>query len=181
MKTIIITGASSGIGEQTTLLFASRGWQVAATMRNPKNLTMFAGNDNIRAYQLDVTDKGSIAPCFERIIGDFGRVDALVNNAGVYATDPLEVTSDGMIDSIVDTNIAGVVRATRAIIPHFRQNGAGVIVNVSSIAGRATMPFQSVYHTSKWAVEGDRAGGCQNPALPRDGRGSGGRLPGRIP
>ncbi len=154
MKTIIITGASSGIGEQTALLFASRGWQVAATMRNPKNLSMFAGHDNIRTYQLDVTDKGSIAPCFERIIGDLGRVDALVNNAGVYATDPLETTSDGMIDSIVDTNIKGVVRATRAIVPHFRQNGAGVIVNVSSIAGRATMPFQSVYHTSKWAVEG---------------------------
>ncbi len=160
MKTIIITGASSGIGEQTALLFASRGWQVAATMRNPKNLTMFEGQENIRTYLLDVTDKDAISPCFERIIGDFGRMDALVNNAGVYTTYPLEATSEEMIDSIIQTNIAGVVLATRAIIPHFRHNGAGVIVNMASIAGRITTPFQSVYHTSKWAVEGFSEGLC---------------------
>jgi NAD(P)-dependent dehydrogenase (short-subunit alcohol dehydrogenase family) len=153
-KTIIITGASSGIGEQAALLFASRGWQVAAIVRNPEKLQMFAGSDNIRTYRLDVTDRDAIAPCFERIIADHGRVDAIVNNAGVYTTDPLETTPDGMIDSIIDTNIKGVVRATRAIIPHFRERGGGVIVNIASIAGRVTTPFQSVYHASKWAVEG---------------------------
>ncbi len=160
IRTIIITGASSGIGKETALLFASRDWQVAATMRNPKNLSMFAGQENIRTYLLDVNDKESIAPCFARIIGELGRVDALVNNAGVYTTDPLEATSEEMIDAIVDTNIKGVIRATRAIIPHFRQNGAGVIVNMASIAGRITTPFQSVYHTSKWAVEGFSEGLC---------------------
>ncbi len=160
MKTIIITGASSGIGYQTALLFAEKGWQVAATVRNPEKLSMFSGHGNIRTWLLDVTDRDSIAPCFERIIGDVGRVDVLVNNAGVYTTSPLEVTPDGMIDSIVDTNIKGVVWGTRAIIPHFRKNGAGTIVNVASIAGRITTPFQSVYHTSKWAVEGFSEGLC---------------------
>jgi NADP-dependent 3-hydroxy acid dehydrogenase YdfG len=154
MKTIIITGASSGIGEQTALLFASKGWQVAATMRNPKHLQMFADHKNIRTYLLDVADRDSIAPCFERIIGDFGKVDALVNNAGIYTTAPLEVAADEMIENVIDTNVKGVLYASRAIVSHFRSNRSGTLVNVSSLAGRITIPFQSVYHTSKWAVEG---------------------------
>jgi NADP-dependent 3-hydroxy acid dehydrogenase YdfG len=154
MKTIIITGASSGIGEQTALLFASKGWQVAATMRNPKNLKMFADHPNIRTYLLDITDRDSIVPCFDRIINDFGRIDALVNNAGIYSTAPLESADSESIESMLDTNVKGVVYTSRAIIPHFRSNRSGTLVNVSSLAGRITIPFQSVYHTSKWAVEG---------------------------
>jgi NADP-dependent 3-hydroxy acid dehydrogenase YdfG len=115
---------------------------------------MFADHKNIRTYLLDVADRDSIAPCFERIIGDFGRIDALVNNAGIYTTAPLEVATDESIENVIDTNIKGVLYVSRAIVPHFRRNGAGTLVNVSSLAGRITIPFQSVYHTSKWAVEG---------------------------
>lgn len=154
MKTIIITGASSGIGEQTALLFANKGWRVAATMRNPKSLTMFAGHANIKTYPMDVTDPPSIEAAIGQIIKDFGHIDVLVNNAGVYTTDPLEASTDAIIDSVVDTNIKGVLLTARAVIPHFRENRAGVLVNVSSVAGRVTIPFQSIYHTSKWAVEG---------------------------
>ena len=120
----------------------------------PKNFRCSPITRISKTYLLDVTDKDSIAPCFERIIGDFGKVDVLVNNAGIYTTDPLEVSGDGIIESVIDTNIKGVVYGSRAIIPHFRKNGTGTIVNVSSVAGRITTPFQSVYHASKWAVEG---------------------------
>ncbi len=154
MKSIIITGASSGIGQQTALLFASKGWRVAATMRKPERLSMFDDQPNIKTYLLDVRDTPAIAPCFEKIVHDFGRVDVLVNNAGVYDTEPLEVTPDKTIDMIIDTNISALIYATRAIIPHFRKNKAGTIINISSVAGRITTPFQSIYHCSKWAVEG---------------------------
>jgi short-subunit dehydrogenase len=78
----------------------------------------------------------------------------MVNNAGIYTTNPLEQTSDETINDVVETNIKGVLFATKAILEHFRENRSGIIVNVSSIAGRVTFPFQSIYHTTKWAIEG---------------------------
>lgn len=87
MKTVLITGASSGIGKETAILFADRGWNVAATMRNPKNLSMFAGNKNIKAYFLDVKDLKSIKLCITQVITDFSKIDVIVNNAGIYTTD----------------------------------------------------------------------------------------------
>ena len=154
MKTILITGASSGIGKETAVLFAQKGWDVAATMRNPETLSLFADNNNITTYLLDVTDSGSVKSCIEKVLRDFGKIDVIVNNAGIYTTSPLELTSDEMIDNIVETNIKGVLNTTKAILEHFRKNKSGMIVNVSSIAGRVTFPFQSIYHTSKWAIEG---------------------------
>lgn len=154
MKTILITGASSGIGKETAILFAEKGWKVAATMRNRENLSMFADSKNIKTYLLDVKDKASVTACTGQVIRDFGKIDVIVNNAGVYMTNPLELTNDETIDDIVDTNIKGVLYTTKAILGHFRENKSGMIVNISSIAGRVTFPFQSVYHTSKWAVEG---------------------------
>lgn len=154
MKTILITGASSGIGKETAILFAEKGWNVAATMRSKQKLSMFADNKNIRTYLLEVKDKDSVASCIGQVIQDYGKIDAIVNNAGIYTINPLEVTPDEIIDDVVDTNIKGVLYTTKAILAHFRENKSGIIVNISSIAGRATFPFQSVYHTSKWAVEG---------------------------
>ena len=153
MKTIVITGASSGIGKETAVLFAEKGWKVAATVRNPE-FSQFAGHKNITTYLLDVKDKNSIESCIGKIISDFGKIDVMVNNAGIYTTGPLESAPDKTIEDIIDTNIKGVLYTAKAILNHFRENKSGTIINVSSIAGRVTFPFQSVYHTSKWAIEG---------------------------
>ena len=154
MKIILITGSSSGIGKETAILFAKKGWQVVATMRNSEHLTLFADIKNISTYVLDVKDKNSIKSCIKQVIQDFGKIDVIVNNAGVYTTNPLELTSDETIDNIVETNVKGFLYTTKTIVEHFRENKSGIIVNVSSIAGRVTFPFQSIYHTSKWAIEG---------------------------
>jgi len=154
MKTVLITGASSGIGKETAILFSKRGWNVAATMIEAELLSMFTDNKNITTYLLDVRDNDSVKKTIKQAIRDFGKIDVIVNNAGIYTTNPLEQTSDEMIHSIVETNIKGVVLTTKAILEHFRENKSGTIVNISSIAGRVTFPFQSIYHTSKWAIEG---------------------------
>lgn len=154
MKTILITGASSGIGKETAILFADKGWNVAATMRKKEGLSMFEGDKNIKTYLLDVKDKNSVTSCIQQVISDFGKIDVLVNNAGIYTVNPLEMTSDDVLDDIIETNIKGVLYTTKAVLEHFRGNKSGVIINISSIAGRATFPFQSVYHASKWAIEG---------------------------
>jgi NADP-dependent 3-hydroxy acid dehydrogenase YdfG len=154
MKTILITGASSGIGKETALLFVQKGWNVAATMKDAAHLSMFANHKNIATYLLNVKDNESVKTSIRQTIEDFGKIDVLVNNAGIYTTNPLEQTSDAIINDIVETNIKGMILTTKAILEHFRKNKSGIIVNVSSIAGRVTFPFQSVYHTSKWAIEG---------------------------
>lgn len=154
MKTILITGASSGIGKETSLLFAEKGWNVAAAMRNSADLQLFADHKNITTYLLDVRNKESIKECIRQVIKDSGKIDIIVNNAGLYTINPLELTPDETIDNIIETNVKGVLYTTKAILEHFRENKSGLIINISSIAGRATFPFQTVYHTSKWAVEG---------------------------
>lgn len=154
MKTVLVTGASNGIGKETAILFASKGWNVAATMRNPEYLSMFTDYQNITSYLLDVKDKHMIKACIGEVIRDSGKIDVIVNNAGIYTTNPLETSSEDMIDDVIKTNIKGVIHTTKTILEHFREHKSGTIINVSSIAGRVTFPFQSVYHTSKWAIEG---------------------------
>jgi NADP-dependent 3-hydroxy acid dehydrogenase YdfG len=154
MNTVLITGASSGIGMETALLFAKKGWRVIATLKNPVFSTPFADIKNIATYMMDVRDKGSIKTCIKQVIKDFGKIDVIVNNAGVYTTNPLELTADETMDDLIETNIKGFLQTTKVLIAHFRANKSGIIVNVSSIAGRVTFPFQSVYHTTKWAIEG---------------------------
>ena len=154
MKTVLITGASAGIGEETTKLFSQKGWNVAATMRNPQKGIALSKLHNVSVFQMDVKDIDSIKDCIDSVIQEFGKIDVLVNNAGVYTTDPLEVTPDEMVNNIIDTNIKGVINVSKVILKHFRNNKSGTIINISSIAGRTTFPFQTVYHSSKWAVEG---------------------------
>ena len=154
MKTIVITGSSSGIGKATAKHFAAQGWQVAATMRKPENESELGQIANIRLYQLDVTDQASIDSATAQILNNYEKVDVVLNNAGYGLIGPFEAASIGQIRRQFDTNVFGLMEVTRAFLPHFRANKAGLFLNVSSIGGRITYPLNSLYHSSKWAVEG---------------------------
>lgn len=154
MKSIVITGSSSGIGKATAKHFAAQGWRVAATMRKPENETELNQLENVSLYALDVTDEASIANAVAQILSDFGTVDVVLNNAGYAVAGPFEATTPAQIRRQFDTNVFGLMEVTRAFLPHFRENKAGLFLNVSSIGGRVTFPFISLYHSTKWAVEG---------------------------
>ncbi|MDB5978770.1 MAG: family oxidoreductase [Nevskia sp.] len=152
-QTVLITGASSGIGLATSRLFAAKGWNVIATLRNPAGSEL-AALDNVLVTRLDVEDPASIAPAIEAGIARFGRIDALVNNAGFGLYGLFEATPPEKIRQQFDVNVFGVMEVTRALLPHFRRNKAGVIVNVSSGAGIFTLPMISLYCASKFALDG---------------------------
>lgn len=154
MKTIVITGSSSGIGKATAKYFAEQGWTVAATMRKPENETELNQIENVSLYALDVTDDTSIATATEQILSDFGTVDVVLNNAGYGLMGVFEAASPEQINRQFDTNVFGLMSVTRAFLPHFRANQAGLFLNVSSIGGVVTFPLMSLYHSTKWAVEG---------------------------
>ncbi len=154
MKTIVITGTSSGIGKATAKHFAEQGWNVAATMRKPEIESELTQIKNIRLYQLDVTDQDSINEAAAQILSDYETVDVVLNNAGYGLSGPFEAASVEQIRQQFDTNVFGLMEVTRAFLPHFRANKAGMFLNVTSIGGRITYPLVSLYHSSKWAVEG---------------------------
>jgi len=153
-KTILITGASSGIGKETAKLFQSKGWNVIATMRNPENKTELKQLKNVLVAKLDVLDLDSIQKAFEEGIDKFGSIDVLVNNAGYGAYGPLEAFSKEKIVRQFNTNVIGLLDVTKTVLPHFRQNRKGIIINISSIGGKMTFPLGSLYHGTKFAVEG---------------------------
>lgn len=153
-KTVLITGASSGFGNLTAKKFQREGWNVVATMRNPSKETELNTLDNVMVSALDVTDKASIAESVATGISRFGRIDALVNNAGFALQGVMETTTDEQMRHQFDVNVFGMANVIQALLPHFRGNGAGVIINVSSIGGRTAFPYTTFYHASKFAVEG---------------------------
>jgi len=153
-KTIFITGASTGIGKETARLFQSKGWNVIATMRNPGNETELSKLDNVLVTRLDVLDLDSINNAINEGIQKFGKIDALLNNAGYGAYGPLESFSRESIVRQFNTNVIGLLDVTKALLPHFRQNKSGTIINISSIGGKMTFPLGSLYHGTKFAVEG---------------------------
>lgn len=153
-KTILITGASSGLGKGTAKLFQSKGWNVIATMRNPENESELAALDNILVTKLDVLNVGSIQNAVNESIKKFGKIDVLLNNAGYGAYGPLESFSRERIQRQFDTNVIGLLDVTKALLPHFRQNKNGLIINVSSVGGRMAFPLGSLYHGTKFAIEG---------------------------
>lgn len=154
MSTVLITGASSGIGKETAKHFHDKGWNVIATMRAPDKEEELAGLDDVLVTRLDVTDPQSIADAVGESIERFGGIDVLVNNAGYGAYGPLEATSMDTIRRQFDTNVVGLLETTKAVLPHFRARKGGTVVNISSIGGRITFPLGSLYHGSKFAVEG---------------------------
>ncbi|WP_033293963.1 SDR family oxidoreductase [Amycolatopsis jejuensis] len=153
-KTVLVTGTSSGLGRATAKLFHARGWNVIATMRAADRETELTQYDRMLVTRLDVQDSGSVEAAVAAGVQRFGRIDVLVNNAGYGAYGPLEATSEEKIRRQFDVNVVGLLTTTRAVLPHFRGNGSGAIVNVSSIGGRVTFPLGALYHGSKFAVEG---------------------------
>ena len=153
-QTILITGASSGIGKVTAKHFQERGWNVIATMRTPEKEEELSGLENILVTRLDVTDEASIAAAIAEGIDRFGKIDVLLNNAGYGAYGPLEAFPMDRIRRQFDTNVIGLLAVTKAILPHMRANKDGTIVNISSIGGQMTFPLGALYHGTKFAVEG---------------------------
>jgi NAD(P)-dependent dehydrogenase (short-subunit alcohol dehydrogenase family) len=153
-STILITGSSSGIGRATAEHFAKAGWNVAATMRKPDEAGAWIDEPRISAFALDVTRPESIRAALAAAIEKFGAIDAVVNNAGYGLVGPFEASTPQQVDRQIATNVIGVMNVIREIIPHFRQRQGGTIINVTSMGGRVTFPLYSVYHASKWAVEG---------------------------
>ena len=153
-KTILITGASSGIEKATAIHFQQQGWNVIATMRSPEKETELNTLENVQLEKLDVLDLASIETAINNGISKFGKIDALVNNAGYGAYGPLESFPRENIIKQFNTNVIGLMDVTKAIIPHFRANKDGVIVNISSIGGQMTFALGSLYHGTKFAVEG---------------------------
>jgi len=153
-QTILITGSSTGIGKATAQLFQAKGWNVVATMRSPENETELSALDNVLVARLDVTDASSIKQAIEAGIEKFGKIDVLVNNAGYGAYGPLEAFSMEKVRRQFDTNVLGLLETTKGVLPHFRANKSGTIVNISSIGGQMTFPLGALYHGTKFAVEG---------------------------
>ncbi len=153
-KTVLITGTSSGIGQAAVLEFAKQGWNVAATMRTPEKDTTFKNVAGVKVYALDVTQPESIEQAMAAVVKDFGRLDVVVNNAGYGVDGAFEGFSDEVIQKQFDTNVFGLMRVTRAAIRIMREQGGGTIVQISSMGGRITFPAFSIYHGTKWAVEG---------------------------
>lgn len=149
MKTVLITGSSSGYGLETARHFHDRGWIVVATMRRPRT-GILPPSDRIRLVALDVTDPQSIVAALQAA----GPIDVLVNNAGIGVVGAFEATPMAHVRKVFETNTFGVMAMTQAVIPQFRPQRAGTIVNVTSSVTLAPMPLAAAYTASKMAIEG---------------------------
>lgn len=149
MKTILITGCSSGYGLETARYFLAKQWNVIATMRTPRE-EILPRSEKLRILSLDVTDEASIAQAMKAA----GPIDVLVNNAGIGVVGAFEATPMSHIRKLFDTNTFGVMAMTHAVIPQMRERRSGVIVNVTSSATLAPMPLAAAYTASKQAIEG---------------------------
>ncbi len=147
MKTIMITGCSSGFGLETARYFLEHGWNVIATMRTPQS-DLLPKSDRLRLLSLDVTQQQSI----EHAIKDAGDIDVLVNNAGVGMLNALEGVSPQALREVFETNTLGTIAMTQAVLPQFRQRRSGLIVNITSAVTLKPLPLLAAYTASKAAV-----------------------------
>lgn len=154
-KSIFITGSSSGLGRASAKYFADHGWKVAATMRRPEKETELTQHENITVFQLDVTALDQVRDATAKAIATFGTVDVVLNNAGMGTYGALELATERDIDWQFAVNTRGPINIIRAFLPHFRQRGGGMFINISSVMGLTTgMPLGSLYNMSKFALEG---------------------------
>jgi NAD(P)-dependent dehydrogenase (short-subunit alcohol dehydrogenase family) len=147
----LVTGASSGIGKAAALALAAAGFHVVGTSRNSSRVT--PGN-GVTYLDLDVTNDESVSAVVKHVIERFGRVDVLINNAGVGTAGAAEESSVAQAQSVFDVNVFGPIRMTKAILPHMRAQGRGRIINISSVLGLVPQPYMAVYVASKHAIEG---------------------------
>ena len=158
-KVAVVTGSSSGLGYEISLMLARNGFLTYATMRNlnkSENIKSVASKENlpIRINQLDVTDDVSVKDAVQAILSETGRIDVLVNNAGYVLSGAFEDLAMDEIKTQYDTNVFGLIRTTQTVLPIMRRQKSGIIVNISSGAGRFGYPGQSAYISTKFAVEG---------------------------
>ncbi len=150
-KVALVTGASSGLGKEAALALSDAGFRVVGTSRDASRRT--PGN-GVTFLDLDVTSDESVTQVVKQVLDRFGRIDVLVNNAGIGAEGAAEEISAAQAQKVFDVNVFGVMRMSRAVLPHMRERGSGRIINVSSVAGFVPNPFMAVYVASKHAVEG---------------------------
>ena len=154
-KTIFITGCSTGIGRMTAQYFQERGWNVAATVRaNPEEDTELNALENVLVAECDVTKEDTIQSAVAATIERFGKIDVLLNNAGYGSYGILEATPERAIRLQFDVNVLGTLLVSKNVIPYMRKAGEGTIINISSMGGKITFPLGTLYHGSKFAVEG---------------------------
>jgi len=147
MKTVLITGCSSGFGLEIARHFLARDWQVVATMRTPRS-DVLAPSERLRVIALDVTDPRGIQHAVEAA----GRIDVLVNNAGFGAASPAELTPMATVRELFETNTFGTIAVTQAVLPQLRERRDGVVVNVTSSVTLKALPLLAAYRASKAAV-----------------------------
>jgi NAD(P)-dependent dehydrogenase (short-subunit alcohol dehydrogenase family) len=153
-KCVLITGASCGIGLATADYFHRKGWNVAASMRDPAKDHILGERPGLIRPQLDVTDPNSIQAAVDEVLQHWGRIDVLINNAGYGLIGPFEAADEMQIRRQFEVNVFGLMAVTRAVLPSMRAAGSGTVVNISSMSGYTTFPYYSLYHAGKWAVEG---------------------------
>jgi NADP-dependent 3-hydroxy acid dehydrogenase YdfG len=153
-KTILVTGASSGIGRATAKLFQDKGWKVIATMRSPEKETELNALKNTLVTKLDVLDLATIDSALTKGIEKFGKLGVVLNNAGYGLMGTFESAKRESIIRQFGVNVQGLFDVTQQVLPHFRKNKDGMFINISSVGGRMTFPLMPLYHATKWAVEG---------------------------
>lgn len=159
MKTVVITGSSSGFGFLAARAFAEHGYAVWATMRNADSANLIrkqeleAASKNIRVITMDVADDASVATAIGQVIAQAGKVDVLINNAGIMYIGHTEAYSVTQVQEQMNVNLYGAIRTTQAVLPHMRKVGNGLIINTSSTAGRVAYPYFGTYGATKFALE----------------------------
>ncbi len=162
-KIVVVTGASSGFGKLTVLELARQGHTVVATMRDIDGRnsavrdelidTARAGGHPLHVLEMDVTDDASVEAAIAGVIAQHGRIDVLVNNAGLMPVGVTEAYTVADVERLFAVNVFGAVRTNRAVLPHMRAAGSGLLVQVTSLMGRFTIPFFGIYAASKFALE----------------------------
>ncbi|MFI6118941.1 oxidoreductase [Streptomyces sp. NPDC051064] len=147
----LVTGGSSGIGREAALALVAAGFDVVGTGRDTSRVTPLGG---VTFLDLDVASDASVAAVVEQVVGRFGRIDVLVNNAGVGSIGAAEETSVARAQAVFDINVFGVMRMVKEVLPHMRARGRGRIINLSSVQGFIPAPYMAVYGASKHAIEG---------------------------
>jgi NADP-dependent 3-hydroxy acid dehydrogenase YdfG len=153
-RTILITGASSGIGRATAKRFQAEGWQVIATMRSPEKEHELTTLDKTLVTRLDVLDLDSIKSAIKEGLETFRQIDVVLNNAGYGLMGTFESANRESVLRQFGVNVQGLFDVTQQVLPHFRERKDGVFINISSVGGRMTFPLMPLYHATKWAVEG---------------------------